>query len=304
MASSNGNRGDATKIEKLDGTNYLTWKNNMKLVLMERGLWGYVDGHELKPKETDKADKKEKYLLNRDKAYSIMALAVEDALQIHIVNTTDPKEAWEILHDQFAFVSVTQIVRVTQKFYSASMQEGDDLMQHITTMTTYAQQLRDLNEHITPQKFATVMLGSLPPSYDTFITSLNARNADDLNWDLLKGALIEEYLNRKDKYGGQGGSQRNDALFTRSGYRNNSTQNQQYRQRDNTYNSQNQNQQHRQQRDNSNNRNGGGRGRGPTCYNCGDVGHIARNCRNNNSNNTNHNNNNNNNNNNMSGSNW
>ena len=31
------------------------------------------------------------------------------------------------------------------------------------------------------KKFATVVLGSLPESYDNFLTSLNYRSADDLD---------------------------------------------------------------------------------------------------------------------------
>ena len=56
-----------------------------------------------------------------------------------------------------------------------------------------------MNEEIPSKKFATVVLGSLPESYDNFLTSLNARNAGDLDWENVKGLLIEEYMKRKEK---------------------------------------------------------------------------------------------------------
>ena len=86
------------------------------------------------------------------------------------------------------------MVRLNRKFYAASMQEGGDLIKHITYMTSLAEQLREMKEDISTKKFATVVLGSLPESYDTFLTSLNARKADELDWDNIKGLLIEEYL--------------------------------------------------------------------------------------------------------------
>ena len=112
---------------------------------------------------------------------------------------TDPLAAWKILQKQFEFVSVTQIVRLNRKFYAARMKEGADLMQHLTHMTSLAEQLREMNEEISSKKFATVVLGSLPDSYDNFLISLNARSADDLDWENVKGLLIEEYMKRTEK---------------------------------------------------------------------------------------------------------
>ena len=39
---------EITKIEHLDGKNYQSWKYNIKVVLMERGLhvWRFVEGTE------------------------------------------------------------------------------------------------------------------------------------------------------------------------------------------------------------------------------------------------------------------
>jgi len=91
------------------------------------------------------------------------------------------------LQKQFDFVSVTQIVRLNGKFYAASMKEGTDLQEHLTYMTSLAEQLQETKEEISLKKFATVVLGSLPESFDNFLTSLNTRNADDLNWENVKG---------------------------------------------------------------------------------------------------------------------
>ena len=172
---------EITKIEPLDRSNFQSWKYNMKLVLMERGLWGFVQGTESEPESTASASIRNSYRLRSDKAYSLTALSVKTSLQVHNSSTTNPKTAWEILQKHFEFVSITQVVRLNRKFYAASMEEGADLMQHITMMTSLAEQLRELEEEKSSRKFATVILGSLPESYDNFVSSLNARTANELN---------------------------------------------------------------------------------------------------------------------------
>ena len=91
MAEKNADNG--LKIEKLNGRNYISWKYNMKLILMEKGLYGFITGEELEPKIEDNDNIKHQYKIRKDRAYSLIALAVETTLQIHIVNTTDPKVA-------------------------------------------------------------------------------------------------------------------------------------------------------------------------------------------------------------------
>ena len=181
---------EITKIKKLNGKNYQSWKYNIKLVLMERGLWGFTQpGQETPPEAGASISVKNAFRLWLDKAYSLIALNVEKDLQVHISSVSEPLLAWEILQKQFEFVSVTQIVRVNRKFYAAEMEEGGDILQYITYMTSLAEQLREMKE-VSSKKFATVVLGSLPESYDTFLTSLNARNAEELNWESVKLSSI------------------------------------------------------------------------------------------------------------------
>ena len=192
-------RSTDVKIEKLRGDNYPSWKRQMKYVLMEKGLWNFVTGTEPRPAEGAQEGIRRRYQTNSDRTFAMIALYVEKSLQIHIGDTTDPREAWDILARQFEFVSTSQVVRLSRKFFSATMREEDDMMEHITLMTTLAQQLRDLGEVITPRKFATTILGSLPESYETFVLTLNARGVNELDWESIKGSLQEEYSKRKER---------------------------------------------------------------------------------------------------------
>ena len=88
------------------------------------------------------------YRLKSDKAYSLIALNIEKDLKIHISSVNDPRIAWKTLQKQFGFVSVTQIVPLNREFYAATMEEGAHLMQHLTYMTSFAEQLRELKENI------------------------------------------------------------------------------------------------------------------------------------------------------------
>ena len=84
---------EITKIEKFNGKNYQSWKYNLKLVLMERGLWGFIAGTETAPAQTATAQVRNVYRLRSDKAYSLIALSVDKSLQVHITSTTDPRIA-------------------------------------------------------------------------------------------------------------------------------------------------------------------------------------------------------------------
>lgn len=245
-------------IEKLNGTNYQSWKFNVKLLLMQKELWGIVDGSDPEPSADETEDLRRRYRTRSDKAYSIIALNVSISLQVHIVNTCHPKEAWSILEKQFSFVSITQLVRLTRKFYAASMEEGDDLLQHLTEMTQLAQNLRDLKEEISSKKFATVILGSLPSSYETFVTSLNARDADGLDWESVKGPLVEEYMKKKEQKD-QKTKAVDEALMTRGGGR------------QTDFNNVN-NRYPPSGRQNFN------RGGPKECWKCGQLTHLARDC--------------------------
>ena len=86
------------------------------------------------------------------------------------------------------------------------------MKQHLTHMTSLAEQLRELNEEISSKKFATTVLESLPESYDTFLQ--NARKAEDLDWDNVKALLMEEHMKRKEKTVKQ---ETKNALFVKKG---------------------------------------------------------------------------------------
>ena len=141
---------EINKIEKLNGRNYPSWKYNVKLMLMERGLWGIVNGSEkapvIKTEDATKDDSiklKKAWQLRSDKAYSTIALNVEKTLQVHISSTTDAHEAWSTLKIHFEVVSVSQIIRLNRRFYAAIMEENGDLLKLITDMTATAQELRE-----------------------------------------------------------------------------------------------------------------------------------------------------------------
>ena len=191
------------------------------------------------------------------------------------MSTTDPAEVWNTLQNQFEFISITQIVRLNRKFYAASMKEGDNLMEHITYMTSLAEQLRELKEDISTKKFAT-------DSYENFISSLNARNIDELDWDSIKGSLIEQYMNLKEKDEKQIPTS-NEALFT-SGHR------RQFNHRAHSGRGtfrptssrpnfrRGRSRDHHSRTSQSRNQNGSEESRGPKCFKCQEYGHIVKNC--------------------------
>jgi len=71
------------RIDKLNGTNYRSWKFNMKMILVQRELWQHVIGEAILP--ADHTPQEEKHFNNKEnKALKTIVLGVEPEHQIHI----------------------------------------------------------------------------------------------------------------------------------------------------------------------------------------------------------------------------
>ena len=65
-------------IVPLSDNNFSTWKIQLKMVLIREDLWGFVTKHEDVPSDTGSAYKK--YCSRRDRALSILVMAIEPRL--------------------------------------------------------------------------------------------------------------------------------------------------------------------------------------------------------------------------------
>ena len=131
------------KIPRLNGANYRDWTFNMRLYLESLDLFGHVDGSIGVSDEEASEQVKQEYKTALKKAWTYICLAVEPDQQIHVRNTTNAKEAWDALKSQFARTSISQIVRLRQKYYSTKFQSGANMLEHINHVKSLHDQLKE-----------------------------------------------------------------------------------------------------------------------------------------------------------------
>ena len=126
------------------------------------------------------------------KAWSYICLAVEPEQQIHVRDTNTAKEAWDALKNQFARVSIPQIVRLRQQYHSCRYKNGENMLDHINRIKSLHDQLRGMGVQCDDKELAMTLFASLPESYNPLITALDAVGEDTLNFQKVKGMLLND----------------------------------------------------------------------------------------------------------------
>jgi len=158
----------------------------------------------------------------------------------HIKACKGPAEAWTTLCNIHETKSLSNILFLRRKFFTAKMEEGTDILEHINKVKSLADQLACLEVAVQPEDIVMTLLDSLPPSFENLITALETRPVKELTVEFITARLMHEATKRKEKEP-QG---EDTAMFLRHG-------------KGTTTNA---------------------RSEARTCFKCGKPGHIARNC--------------------------
>src|SRR6266850_2315931 len=180
MSADDSNSG-CFRIASLTGEeNYKSWRIQMRACLFELNLTKYID----KPlaniiaanaKESDKHKKQDQHALGQ------MIVRCTPWVLTFIEEIATAKEAWETLQQTFQASSVLAKIFIKKEFYNTKLGENDDVDQHIHKLRCLSKDLKIARFSIPESEFISVVLMSLPSSWDSFISSIDGEDLESSN---------------------------------------------------------------------------------------------------------------------------
>jgi len=161
----------------------------MRLYLESQDLFEHADGTAESPGGEATGNEMKSFRLKAKKAWKYICLAVEPDKQLHIRDTKTAKEAWDALKSQFARDSISQKVRLRQKYYSCRFHSNGNMLEHTKYLKSLHDQLREMGVDVNDQELAMTLLASLPDEYVPLITALDAVGEHELSFEKVKGML-------------------------------------------------------------------------------------------------------------------
>ena len=200
--------GSRYTVERFDGTgNFADWQARMEGLLTTLGLWDTLQ--EKKPDDLqDRAWEKELV-----EAVSNIRMCVSTGVRNHLTGLKTPKEIWTKLESLYQAKTLTSKIYAQQAFYGLRMQEGGDLVNHLTVFNNALAELTRLGIKVDDEVKAVVLLCSLPPSYAHLVTTLTY-GKDTVKLDDISSTLLA-HEQRSRSVAEKGGS--GDGLFVKGG---------------------------------------------------------------------------------------
>ena len=178
-------------VTPLNEKNYATWKIQMKMNLIKEDLFCIVDGTEPPPATTADENVRKKFAVRRSKALAIIVLAIEPKQLYLLGDPTDPVEVWRKLQDIFQKKSWSNKLRLKKKLYNMKLEDGGDLQSHLKNFMEIYDELAVIGDPIAEEDRVINLLASLPDSFSTLVTALEATEKVP-SWESVTERLIHE----------------------------------------------------------------------------------------------------------------
>ena len=99
--------------------------------------------------------------------------------QLYLVTSCEqPKDTWDTLRKHFKRETLANKLFLKKQYFRMEM-EGTSMEAHLKQMKEITDKLASIGAPISEEDQMVTLLGSLPPSYSTLVTALEAR-VDDI----------------------------------------------------------------------------------------------------------------------------
>lgn len=190
---------DLRSITKFNGSNFQTWKFQMKSLFIVNGLTSIVDGS--CERTSSNQNEWDKY---NAKAMVIISSTVESSQLEYLLTCETANNMWKRLSAIYEQKSESNKLLLMTKFHDYKMAQNDSIAQHVAKIENTARQLKDLGENVSDLTIMAKILGSLPSKFSAFVTAWDSVDASKQTIDNLAQRLIKEEgrMNATDEMSG------------------------------------------------------------------------------------------------------
>lgn len=180
------------EFEKLNSENYNSWRQDMKVMLMERNCWAIVSGTEKAPDELSHEKVIRDYNAREAKSYSSIYLGVSKEYRPIISSTQDGKTAWEILESHFRPDSRARIVSLTDEFFECKPGDGEPVGLFGARIRKICDELIDAGKPMDDWFQAFQLIRHLPKEFSGITQSIYRWTDAEFKYDKVLQELVAE----------------------------------------------------------------------------------------------------------------
>lgn len=179
-------------ITRFNGTDFQTWKFEIKQALVTHGLHDIVDGTRARPAGDDANVAVKAWVKDNAKAMSLIASSVEREQLQGLTNCTSAESMWSTLTSIYERKSASSKLLLLQRYHEYQMKSEDTVIQHVTNVQKLASQLKDAGHEVTEMDIMAKILGSLLAKYSMLSTAWDSVPVADQTVGVLLERLIKE----------------------------------------------------------------------------------------------------------------
>ena len=167
--------------DKLNGTNFLDWFRNLRIVLkQERKTYVLERPIPEEPAANAPRAQRDAYTKHLDDSVNVGCLMLATMVP-ELQRALEHMEAYEMivhLKEMFQQQARQERFETTKALHSCKMAEGASVSAHVMKMKGYIDHLERLGFPISQELVTDLILNSLPESYDQFVMNYNMNNME------------------------------------------------------------------------------------------------------------------------------
>ncbi|GBM72661.1 Retrovirus-related Pol polyprotein from transposon TNT 1-94 [Araneus ventricosus] len=178
---------------KLDGSNYTSWKEDMKVVVMDRGCWSFIIEEDKPCPEQATEKEKFEYDWRKQRCYTTIYQGIERKFLPLIRHTTDGKEAWNILKTNFEPTSKARLAVLIDEFFELKFNpEEETIGIFCKRVEEKKTQVKEAGFEIPELLIALQLIRRLPAEYDHLVQTLYRLKDEEFNHREVEKELVNE----------------------------------------------------------------------------------------------------------------